>query len=295
MHRAIAGIALEDQSLPRGEGSHDERAGADRTMPVGVAFGLDRFARDTCQQRHREKVGECRIGHHERDAQRVTIECDETGNRRVVVDAATGVLRALRECVEPFDLAREHRLRRRPQLRVEHATDRVPEIRSDELARLALEARVRGEENARPHANRVDAVVRRDVGQRSGGNGNECGRRRERVEPVQRVVDARRDDQRLSVVDPHRIEGFRHQRYADAHDAGHRGRTGRAPGDERRKDDGHTDSREGPHVRAAGETPAQGDWPVFALDLRTSTSVARIDECAACVPRTPAALRRGIQ
>jgi hypothetical protein len=90
--------------------------------------------------------------------------------------------------------------------RVGEALPGVDVVLSDELAPLALERRIVGEEDARPHARRPDAEVLRVLRHAVGGERPDLDRPREVVVGVEAFEDVRRQRARIEVVDLGRIE-----------------------------------------------------------------------------------------
>ncbi len=226
MHGPVGGIANQCDALSRRERGDHEASGAHRTLPVTIALGLDDLPRHTGQHRTREQEREGRVRRVEADAQRVAVDERQAGNRRVVVDGAPRVLRALGQRVESFDLAREHGDPGRTHLRIEHAPNGVGKVGRRELARLAAESGMRGEVDAPsdPHVDRAEVCG--NFGKRRGRAGHDRRRTGNRVEHKQRVVDPGHHREGLAVVGAGRVERFRDQRHADPQHARRAFRTG---------------------------------------------------------------------
>ena len=101
------GLRTQGDALARRERGDREGPGADGTLSVAVAFCLDDLPRHPRRGRDGEQERKGRVRRVEPDAQRVAIDEHKAGDRRVVVDGTPRILGALRQRVEPFDLAFE--------------------------------------------------------------------------------------------------------------------------------------------------------------------------------------------
>ena len=124
-----------------------ERPRADGMGTEVEAVGIDNLARDRTGARHRQQINEAGVGFLEVDLQRVTISDFYSPQWRVVVELAglSGPALALAGSEQlAFDQPGPRALDRR----IEHSLESIGVVRCDQLARLAVEGRVRREKDS---------------------------------------------------------------------------------------------------------------------------------------------------
>ena len=207
-HLAEVGVALEGDERAAPPLDELERAGADRVRSASVAVELDHLARHRAVEvAAGQGLVEARSRLLEREAHRVAVERADAFDLLVVVERlllVEGALAQLRQAEIAFRLhARPHRALVR---RIGEALPRVDVVLGDELAPLALERRVVGEEDAGPDPRGPDAEVVGVLRHAVGGERLDLHRPRQVVVGVEALEDVRRQRARVQVVDLGRIE-----------------------------------------------------------------------------------------
>ena len=140
------------------------------------------------------------------DPQRVAVERLQALDLPVVVELAALHRLGVELAQADDSLVLERRQAGALELGVVDALEGVDEVLGDELARLALEGRIVGEEDARPDLEGEGPEVLRDLGHRLGGERLQLERPGQVVVGEQRVEDVRGADARVDVADLGRIE-----------------------------------------------------------------------------------------
>ncbi len=176
-----------------------------RPPVLGAAVRLDDLARDRRHDARRHELEEHVVGLLELDLQRVAVERLQALELRVVVEPAAR-LRGRDELVGADELAVEVEAPERAHPRVDQPLPAVDVVRGDELARLALEHRVRREVDAGldPDDDRRAAVA--DFRQRPRGRRPQRVRALQVVVLEQRVEDPAADPAGVAVVRDLRVE-----------------------------------------------------------------------------------------
>ena len=123
------------------------------------------------------------VGGRELELQREAVQRPQPFRRRVVVETRAGLARRLHRRAHPDDEIGDDRIAAAPEVRVEVALDRVHVVLRGELARLAAERGVVGEEDARLDADGPRPAVGGDLRLRLRGARHRHGRAVE-VRPI---------------------------------------------------------------------------------------------------------------
>jgi len=115
--------------------------------PNVLSVGFDHLSRDGSGIRHRKHVQEAQVRPVQPDAQRVTVDRFQAGDRCVVVELS-GLDCLGAQLVGADDLALDQPQPRTFHRWVEQAPDRIGVVAGREFARLALECRIRREEDS---------------------------------------------------------------------------------------------------------------------------------------------------
>ena len=235
-HFAEAGIRLEYDLLAAPPFLEPVRPGADRVLhrpAAAVAVRLDDVARHR-RGLDRRQVGQQIVGGlRQAYLDRVPVERDQSGHRRVVVELA-GFLRLDHQGIRTFEQAVECLQLRRAHLRVEHALPRIDVVGSRQLALASLERRVVVEIDAGLDAYRPLQAVGRILGQRDGRVGHDPVRTRQDVVGVERIEDRALDVGGIDVVRCLRVEAGLGDGKRDAQHLGGVGLRGCGQRDQRR-------------------------------------------------------------
>ena len=283
-----------------------ERARADGMRLRLGAVELHHFARDCAEKvASRQGLLESRPRLLQREADRVAVNGADAFDLLVVVERLFLVERALAQLGQAEVALRFHRRPHRALVgRVGEALQRIDVVLGDELAPLALERRIVGEEDAGPHPCGPDAEV---VGVRRHavrGERLDLDWPRQVVVGVETLEDVRRQRARVQVVDLGRIEArlgdlegiaqdLRGDRRADAVVGGprqmrsHRARGGSCNDGSPR--DRHDSALRSSECRAHGLRPSSRRRRRRRRGRRTATSPARTPAgdsrrraCASC-------------
>jgi hypothetical protein len=194
-HFAIAWVAFEHDPRTAAPALQAKWPGADRVLGDGVSVVLDHLARRAAQNAGiGQHVDQARPRLFELDLQGMRVECPQAGDRPVVVEAGLALHRGVANVLQTDDAELDHVLFERADVgRIDRALDRVNIVARLQLAALALERRVIGEEDAAGEADGPDAKVRRHLGQGRGRDRPDLGRPRQVVVAVQRFEDVRRE------------------------------------------------------------------------------------------------------
>jgi hypothetical protein len=172
-----------------------------------VAVGLDHFARDRTEDVARGpavKMAWPRLA--QLHSQRVAVERLQPFDLSVVVELAAFHRLGVELAQADDALVLERRQARALELRVVDALERVDEILGDELARLALEGRIVGEEDARTDLEGEGPEVFRDLGHSLGDERLQLERPGQVVVGEQRIEDVSGANARVDVAELGRIE-----------------------------------------------------------------------------------------
>ena len=199
-------IGLEHDTRRAPPFLQDVGPGAHRMAHDVLALGLDDLARD----RHHREAGEALlqrvVGARQPYLQRVAVQRAQPRDRGVVVEMRTRLARRVDDRARADDQVCQRRVPAAAQVGIDRPLDRVDVVRRDELARLALERRVVGEQDSVAQADRPGLAVVGDHRHRGRGAGHDLRSRRQVFVFVERLEDGTRDARRVQVGALLRIE-----------------------------------------------------------------------------------------